>query len=106
MTAIYVDADACPVKDEVMRVVRRHQLVVHMVSNQWMRLDDDPLVHRVVVEQGPDIADDWIAERAGPGDIAITADYDLLSLARNPAWTVRSSASRKRKRSFLENEGL
>ena len=79
MTAIYVDADACPVKDEVMRVVRRHGLVVHMVSNQWMLLNDDPLVNRVVVEQGPDIADDWIAERAGPGDIAITADIQLAA---------------------------
>ena len=79
MTVIYVDADACPVKDEVMRVVRRHGLVVHMVSNQWMLLNDDPLVNRVVVEQGPDIADDWIAERAGPGDIAITADIQFAA---------------------------
>ncbi len=60
-----------------MRVVRRHGLVVHMVSNQWMRLDDDPLLRRVLVEQGPDIADDWIAERAGAVDIVITADIQL-----------------------------
>ena len=79
MVALYVDADACPVKDEVMRVVRRHGLVVHMVSNQWMRLDDDPLVRRVLVEQGPDIADDWIADRADPGDIAITTDIPLAA---------------------------
>ena len=79
MTAIYVDADACPVKDGVMRVVRRHELIVHMVSNQWMRLDDDPLVNRVVVEQGSDVADDWIAERVGSGDIVITADIQLAA---------------------------
>ncbi len=79
MTALYIDADACPVKDEAMRVVRRHGLVVHMVSNQWMRLDEDPLVRRVVVEQGPDIADDWIAEQAGAGDIVVTADIPLAA---------------------------
>jgi len=74
---IYVDADACPVKDEVMRVAYRHQLRVHFVSNSYMRLDDSELVNRVVVDKGPDVADDWIAERAGPGDIAITADIPL-----------------------------
>ncbi len=77
MVEIYVDADACPVKDEVMRVAYRHQLRVHFVSNSYMRLDDSELVNRVVVDKGPDVADDWIAERAGPGDIAITADIPL-----------------------------
>lgn len=77
MSEIYVDADACPVKDEVMRVAYRHQLRVHFVSNSFMRLDDSELVNRVVVAEGPDVADDWIAERAGPGDIAITADIPL-----------------------------
>ena len=77
MVEIYVDADACPVKDEVMRVAYRHQLRVHFVSNSYMRLDDSELVNRVVVDEGPDVADDWIAERAGPGDIAITADIPL-----------------------------
>ena len=79
MTALYVDADACPVKEEVMRVARRHGLIVHMVSNQWMRLDDDPLVRRVVVEQGLDVADDWIAEHAVHGDIVVTADIPLAA---------------------------
>lgn len=79
MSALFVDADACPVKDEVVRVARRHGLVVHMVSNAWMRLDEDPLVDRVIVPQGPDAADDWIAERAGPGDIVITADIPLAA---------------------------
>ena len=75
----YVDADACPVKDEVMKVALRHQWRVHFVSNSFMRLPEGPLVHRVVVTEGPDVADDWIAERAGPGDIAITADIALAS---------------------------
>jgi len=79
VTALFVDADACPVKDEVMRVARRHGLVVHMVSNAWMRLDDDPLVDRVIVPQGPDAADDWIAERAGRGDVVVTADILLAA---------------------------
>ena len=75
----YVDADACPVKDEVMKVALRHQWPVHFVSNSFMRLPEGPLVHRVVVTEGPDVADDWIAERVGPGDIAITADIPLAA---------------------------
>ena len=76
---IYVDADACPVKDEVMRVAERHRLRVHMVSNSWMRLPAGELVVRVVVEEGPDAADDWIVERITSRDIAITADIPLAS---------------------------
>ena len=76
---IYVDADACPVKEEVMRVAARHQLPVHFVANSWMRLPQSPLVTRIVVTEGPDIADDWIAERIIPGDIAITADIPLAA---------------------------
>lgn len=79
MREIFVDADACPVKDEVLRVAVRHGLTVHMVSNSWMRLPETPLIHRVVVAEGPDAADDWIAERIGAGDIAITADIPLAS---------------------------
>lgn len=77
MVQIYVDADACPVKDEIVRVAERHQLDVHMVSNAWMRLDNSPLVHRIVVPEGPDIADDWIAERVAAFDIVITSDIPL-----------------------------
>lgn len=77
--AIYVDADACPVKDEALRVAERHGLPIHYVSNSWMRLPDSPLVQRVVVAEGPDAADDWIAERIAPGDIAITSDIPLAS---------------------------
>ena len=78
-TAIYVDADACPVKEEVVRVAERHGLAVHFVSNSWMRLPEGPLVQRVVVPDGPDAADDWIAARIGPRDIAVTADIPLAA---------------------------
>ena len=76
---IFVDADACPVKDEVLRVADRHGLTVHMVSNSWMRLDDHPLIKRVIVPDGPDAADDWIAEHIDAGDIAVTADIPLAA---------------------------
>ena len=79
MLEIYEDADACPVKTEIMRVADRHGLPVHMVSNQWLRLDDHPRVNRVIVGDGLDAADDWIAERVGDGDIAITADIPLAA---------------------------
>jgi uncharacterized protein YaiI (UPF0178 family) len=77
-TEIYIDADACPVKAEVLRVAGRHRLTVHMVGNSWLRKTaDDPLVNSVVVAEGPDAADDWIAEHIGPGDIAVTTDIPL-----------------------------
>ena len=79
MPDIYVDADACPVKDEVMRVANRHDLTVHMVGNTWMRLNNEIGVNRVVVPEGPDAADDWIAEHIAANDIAITADIELAS---------------------------
>jgi len=77
--AIYVDADACPVKDEVVRVAERHGLDVRFVSNTWMRLPENPLVERVLVAEGADAADDWIVEHIGPEDIAVTADIPLAS---------------------------
>lgn len=77
---VYVDADACPVKAEVLRVAERHSLTVHMVGNSWLRMAaDNPLVNSVVVPEEPDAADDWIAEHIGPGDIAITADIPLAA---------------------------
>ena len=76
---IFVDADACPVKEEVVRVATRHAIAVHMVANSWMRLPDSALVERVVVDEGADAADDWIAGHAGSGDIVITADIALAS---------------------------
>ena len=81
MTSLYVDADACPVKDEVYRVAGRYGLRVHVVSNSWIRVPADPLIESVVVEAGPDVADDWIAERAGRGDVVITADIPLAQRA-------------------------
>ena len=78
-TTLYIDADACPVKEEAVRVAERHGLTVHFVSNSWMRLPEGPLINRVVVPEGPDAADDWIAERAGKGDIVVTADIPLAA---------------------------
>ncbi len=74
---IYVDADGCPVKDEVYRVAGRYGLKVWVIANDWLRVPDDPLVTRIIVSEGLDRADDWIAERIGPGDIAVTADVPL-----------------------------
>lgn len=76
---IYVDGDACPVKDEVLRVAERHGVTVHLVSNQWLRGPDSPLLRRVVVTEGLDAADDWIAGRVGPQDIVVTADIPLAA---------------------------
>ena len=76
---ILVDADACPVKDEVYRVADRHGLAVAVVSNAWMQVPRAPRLHRVVVPSGPDVADDWIAERARPGAIVVTADVPLAA---------------------------
>ncbi|MFN3512280.1 MAG: YaiI/YqxD family protein [Phenylobacterium sp.] len=76
-TKIYVDADACPVKDEVYRVAMRYGLKVFVVANSVMSVPQTPLVERVIVDAGPDAADDWIAERVAPGDVAITADIPL-----------------------------
>jgi uncharacterized protein len=78
-TEIYVDADACPVKDEVVRVAERHGATVHFVSNAYMRLPEGPLIRRVIVPDGPDAADDWIATRITPADVAVTADIPLAS---------------------------
>ena len=76
---IYVDADACPVKDEVVRVADRHGLIVVMVSNAWMRGPDHYLVQRIVVPSGPDAADDRIADETTPVDIVITNDIPLAA---------------------------
>jgi uncharacterized protein len=74
---IYVDADACPVKDEVYRAAARHRLQVHVVANRFLRVPQEPLIERVVVPERLDAADDWIAGRVGPRDIVITADVPL-----------------------------
>ena len=79
--AIYVDADACPVKDEVVTVAERHGLVVTFVSNGGLRPSRDPMIRNVVVSKGADAADDWIVENARPNDIIVTADIPLASRA-------------------------
>ncbi len=79
MLDLYVDADACPVKDEIYRVAERYGLKVFVVANNWMRVPDHPMIELVTVADGLDVADDWIAERAGEGDIAITADIPLAA---------------------------
>ena len=74
---IFVDADACPVKEDVYRVAGRHRLEVTLVSNSRMRVPDEAWISLEVVGGGLDVADDWIAERARPGDIVVTADVPL-----------------------------
>ena len=76
---IYVDADACPVKDETYRVAARHGLPVSVVAGQFIRTPQDPLIERVAAGSAMDAADDWIAERAGVGDIVVTSDIPLAS---------------------------
>jgi uncharacterized protein YaiI (UPF0178 family) len=74
---IYVDADACPVKPEILKVAERHELEVTFVANSGLRPSRDPMVRNVIVSGAFDAADDWIAERATTGDIVITADVPL-----------------------------
>jgi uncharacterized protein len=76
---IYVDADACPVKQEVYRVARRYGLGVTLVANSWMRVPDESWLALEVVGEGFDAADDWIVGRVRPDDIVITADVPLAS---------------------------
>jgi uncharacterized protein YaiI (UPF0178 family) len=76
---IYIDADACPVKEEIYRVARRYSIAVFVVANSAMRVPKEDGIELVVVKGGFDAADDWIVERAGPGDIAITTDIPLAA---------------------------
>ena len=76
---IYVDADACPVKAEVERVGTRHKVKMFIVSNGGIRPSQNPFVETVVVPDGPDIADIWIADRATKGDVVVTDDIPLAA---------------------------
>src|SRR5437762_14096794 len=78
MHTLYIDADACPVKDEVYRVARRYRMAVKVVANAPLRVPPDPLVE-LVVRPGFGAVDDWIAEQAGPGDVVVTADIPLAA---------------------------
>ena len=77
MLIIYVDADACPVKNETFRVAIRHNLQVYLVSNSRLNIVVDKNVHKIQVDSDPDAADNWIAEHIGAGDIVVTADILL-----------------------------
>jgi uncharacterized protein len=79
MSALYLDADACPVKAEAERVATRHNLKMYVVSNGGLRPSQNPLVQTVVVDQGADEADKWIADRCGPGDVVVTGDIPLAA---------------------------
>jgi len=92
MTEIYIDADACPVKDEVYKVAARYGLQVHVVANSWIRVPVQSRIAFVQVEDGPDVADDWIADRAGRGDIVVTSDIPLAQrVLANGAQALRSN---------------
>ena len=86
---IFVDADACPVKAEVYRVAERYGLKVFVVANSFMAVPRSEMIERIIVSEGPDIADNWIAERAGASDIVITADIPLAGrCVRNGATVI------------------
>ena len=76
---LYIDADACPVKDEAERVATRLRVRMVLVSNGGIRPSANPLVESVFVAQGPDEADKWIAEACGPGDVVVTGDIPLAA---------------------------
>jgi len=76
---IYVDADACPVKEEIYKVAFRYRLKVFVVANSFIAIPSHPDVERMIVPAGPDIADDWIVEKVETGDIVVTADVPLAA---------------------------
>jgi len=76
---VYVDADACPVKEEVYRVARRYSVPVVLVSNTWVRTPLEDWIRVEVVKGEPEAADDWIAERVEPADVVVTADIPLAA---------------------------
>ncbi|MBN1906812.1 MAG: YaiI/YqxD family protein [Deltaproteobacteria bacterium] len=94
MLNIFIDADACPVKQEVFRVAERFKLGVTLVSNMHMRIPENPRVKLVIVESGPDEADNWIVENATEGDIVITADIPLADRSLKKGACVISPSGR------------
>ncbi len=97
--AILVDSDACPVREEVYKVAERHQVRVSIVANSYIRIPDDPLVERVIVNDKFDAADDWIAERAGPKNVVVTADILLAERCVKTGATVLAPTGKP----FTEN---
>lgn len=93
-TRIYIDADACPVKDEIYRVAGRHGVPVSVVAGNFIRIPQDPLIERIAAGGGMDAADDWIAERATKSDIVVTSDIPLASrCVKAVRWSSRRRAS-------------
>ncbi|KIC40541.1 hypothetical protein RA27_12205 [Ruegeria sp. ANG-R] len=79
MTTLYIDGDACPVKAEAERVATRHRVPMALVSNGGLRPSANPLVQVVIVAEGADEADKWIADQSGPGDVVVTSDIPLAA---------------------------
>lgn len=79
MNALYIDADACPVKAEAEKVATRHGVKMYVVSNGGLRPSQNPLVETIIVPDGPDVADMWIADRCGTGDVVVTGDIPLAA---------------------------
>jgi uncharacterized protein YaiI (UPF0178 family) len=80
---VFIDADACPVKDEAYKVAQRYGLKTFVVSNAFMQIPQSPLIARMIVDAGPDAADDWIAEQVAPGDVVVTNDIPLAERVLN-----------------------
>ena len=74
---VFIDADACPVKDEIYKVAARYRLKTYVVSNSFIMIPHSPLIERRIVDAGPDVADDWIADEAVAGDVVVTNDIPL-----------------------------
>jgi uncharacterized protein YaiI (UPF0178 family) len=91
---IFVDADACPVKNEVYRVAERYGLRVFVVANSFMNVPRSEMIERVIVPEGPDVADGWIADRADATDIVITADIPLAGRCVRNGASVLSPSGR------------
>lgn len=110
---IFIDADACPVKDETYKVAARYGLKVLVVSNSFIQIPSSPLIERRIVDAGPDVADDWIAGEVVPGDIVVTNDIpladrvlkaDAAAIAPNGrAFTADSIGSALAQRSIMEH---
>ncbi len=91
---VFIDADACPVKDEVYKVAARHGLKTYVVANAFINVPRDETIERVIVPAGPDVADDWIVERCGPGSVIVTGDIPLASRAIKAGATVISGTGK------------
>ncbi|MFT6557534.1 MULTISPECIES: YaiI/YqxD family protein [Sneathiella] len=94
MTEIYIDADACPVKDEIYRVAGRHNLKTFVVSNSWMRIPPSELIEQIVVDDGFDAADNWIAEKVTDQDVVITSDIPLADRCLKKSAIVLNSSGK------------